>query len=64
MGVVWTDARLNANSALVFLQLDPQTLQSKDWQRTVIGLNGVRLPPPSTRLSPTNCYSQFLFYFC
>lgn len=54
MAVVWTDARLNANGAFVFLQLDPQTLQSKDWQRTVIGLNGVSLPPPSTRLSPTN----------
>lgn len=52
MGVVWTD--LNANGAFVFSQLDPQTLQSKDWQRTVIGLNGVRLPPPPTRLSPTN----------
>lgn len=52
--MVWTDARLNANGVFVFLQLDPQTLQSKDWQRTVIGLNGVRLPPPSTRLSPAN----------
>lgn len=27
----------------VLLQLDPQTLQNKDWQRTVIGMNGVSL---------------------
>lgn len=27
-----------------FFQLDPQTLQNKDWQRTVIGMNGVSVP--------------------
>lgn len=51
---VWIEVRRNFNGAFVFLQLDPQTLHSKDWQRTVIGLNGVSLPPPSTRLRPTN----------
>lgn len=40
------------NGVFVFLQLDPQTLQSKDWQRTVIGMNGVGLPPANASLGP------------
>lgn len=48
----------NLNAVFVFLQLDPQTLQNKDWQRTVIGMNGVRLPSSYEPLLS----SQFLFY--
>lgn len=29
---------------LFFIQLDPQMLQGKDWQRTVIPMNGVSVP--------------------
>lgn len=29
------------NMSLSYTQLDPQTLQGKDWQRTVIPMNGV-----------------------
>lgn len=32
------------NLPYFLFQLDPQTLQNKDWQRTVIGMNGVSLP--------------------
>uniref|UniRef100_A0AAQ4NRJ2 Rho-GAP domain-containing protein n=1 Tax=Gasterosteus aculeatus aculeatus TaxID=481459 RepID=A0AAQ4NRJ2_GASAC len=52
-----TGARLwgRVRSSLVRPKLDPQTLQNKDWQRTVINMNGVRFlmtAPPFLHIFP------------